>query len=240
MRIKEHPFLVLLIGGIVGCVFTFFGLNSEVKKLSEQVDSLRINKISVNALVDSSQLLQKPPARILFRETFDSNVNAWTSKISENSVRLVYDGKFIFQYEEEGYFIWSTVALPDSLPQNYDVELIAHHKKGKDDSEFGLFFCTDDKNFVRYCVTKSGYASLNIKREGKYLPRPFPITAGFDNQEGMQDVWVLKVRSDTVQYYINGAFAYEGAKGLDWKNIGVFVEDAQTIEFDELTVIEAK
>ncbi|MGB0931188.1 MAG: hypothetical protein ACPGVB_10450, partial [Chitinophagales bacterium] len=62
-------------------------------------------------------------------------------------------------------------------------------------------------------------------------------TAGFNNTEGtQQDVWTLKVRGNTVQYYVNDVFAYEGAKGLDWKFIGVFVEDVQTIEFDELTV----
>ncbi len=240
MRLNKHPFLVLLIGAIVGCLFTFFGLNSQIKQLSHQLEELKVNGISQEIGVDSSQSLKKPSSKVLFRETFDSNINLWTSKITENSIRLVYDGKFIFKYGEDKYFIWSTVALPDSLPHNYDVELIANHKEGNKDSEYGLFFCTDAKNFVRYCVTESGYASANIKRNGKYIPRPFPITAGFDNEEGLQDVWTLKVRSDSVQYYINSTLAYEGAKGLEWENIGVFVEDKQTIEFDELTIVETK
>ena len=240
MRLNKHPFLVLLIGTIIGCLFTFFGLNSEITKLSEQVDSLRTGGVKIHALVDSSQLLQKPPSKVLFRETFDSNVNSWTSKVTEKSIRLVYDGKFIFEYGEDDFFTWATVALPDSLPENYDVELIADHKKGRLDAEYGLFFCTDEKNFVRYCITESGYASMNIKIDGEYIPRPFPITAGFNNEEGMQDIWILKVRKDSVQYYINGTLAYEGAKGVNWTNVGVFVEDTQTIEFDELTIVEAK
>ena len=241
MRLQKHPFLVLLIGSIIGCLFTFFGLNSQIEELSNQINTLKKNGIPLQQnLVDSSQLLQKPASKILFRETFDSNLNAWTSKITENSIRLVYDGKFIFRYEEEDFFTWSTVALPDSIPNNYDVELIGTHKEGGEHSEYGLFFCTDNKNFVRYCITESGYASANIKLNGEYLPRPFPITAGFDNAEGMQDIWTVKVRKDSVQYYINGTLAYEGVKGLDWKYVGVFVEDIQTVEFDELTIVEAK
>lgn len=242
MRLNKHPFLVLLIGGIIGCVLTFWGLNSQIVKLSEQVDSLRTGGIIVKTSVDSSHTeeLQKPDSKVLFRETFDSNINNWTSKITETSVRLVYDGKFIFRYGEDDFFTWATVALPDSIPENYDVKLIGDHKVGREDSEYGLFFCTDAKNFVRYCNTKSGYASINIKIDGEYIARPMPITAGFDNVEGMQDVWTLKVRGDTVQYYVNGDLAYEGAKGLDWKFIGVFVEDVQTIEFDELTIVQGE
>ncbi len=240
MRLNRHPFLVLLIGAIVGCVLTFLGLNSQISKLSEQVDSLRTGGVVVTTSVDSSQLLKKPASKVLFRETFDSNINNWTAKITETSVRLVYDGKFIFRYGEDNFFTWATVTLPDSISENYDVELIADHKVGREDSEYGLFFCTDENNFVRYCNTKSGYASINIKTNGEYIPRPMPVTAGFDNREGMQDIWILKVRGDTVQYYVNGVFAYEGAKGLDWKYVGVFVEDVQTVEFDELTIVEGK
>ncbi|MEZ4883528.1 MAG: hypothetical protein R3E32_02235 [Chitinophagales bacterium] len=240
MRLNRHPFFILLIGAIVGCALTFFGLNSQISKLSNQVDSLRTGGIIGNAMVDSSQLLKKPANKILFRETFDSNINNWTAKITETSTRLVYGGKFIFEYGEDNFFTWATVSLPDSIPTDYDVELIADHKKGSEDSEYGLFFCTDENNFVRYCITKSGYVSVNIKTNGEYLPRPFPITAGFDNEDGMQDVWIVKVRGDMVQYYINGTLAYEGAKGLNWNYVGVFVEDKQTVEFDELTIVEGK
>lgn len=177
---------------------------------------------------------------LLFSDTFDDNVNNWDTQLKSYGMKILYNGKYILDYREDGYFWWSSMPMKREA-MNYTITLKCKHISGSADGYYGLIMTSDSANYHRFCLTGNGYASINVKEENKWQADMARYLGGFTPVNAIVgDVLVLKVRGIRFTYLANGKKVYSGTLNshVSWKNLGMFVEDKQTVEFDEIYVTE--
>ncbi|HRK28082.1 MAG TPA: hypothetical protein PK239_12445 [Chitinophagales bacterium] len=178
--------------------------------------------------------------QLLFNDTFDDNLNKWDTRLQENGMKIVYDGKYIIDYKEKGYFWWSWLSLKQEVA-NFKIVLKTRHKLGSPDKPFGIILSLDTANYYRFGITHNGYVSVNAKKNGNWQTNLVSHTGGF--KTNLADDWNLLevvVRGITLTYFANGKKVKDATLETDksWKRFGVYVEDRQTVEFDEITITE--
>lgn len=233
MRWKGRTIVGLLLGLLLGGLSVFFVQDSQVDRLSEKIDSLQT---LLPPPSDSTKVDSLSKTKYLIRETFDENANNWQEYLKDYGMKLLYDGRYIFRYTKPDFFIWSTIPVKEWV-RNYNITLSCAHKSGNSDALYGLMLNQDKENYNRFCVTESGYATINLKADGEWKNDIAKNLAGFDDSTTTDEL-LLQVRDKKYQYYVNGSLVKEGFVEMDWAYIGVFVADAQTVEFTELTIVE--
>lgn len=204
----------------------------------------RLPALAMEQYPDSAQTLQEHSDTgtengfLLFSDTFDDNVNNWDTQFKSYGMKILYNGKYIIDYKEDGYFWWSSVPMKREA-MNYTVTLKCKHISGSSNGYYGLIMTTDSANYHRFCLTRNGYASINVKKENKWQTDMAHYLGGFTPaKEVFGDVLVVKVRGIRFTYFANGKKVYSGTldNQISWKKLGMFVEDNQTVEFDEIYV----
>lgn len=233
MRWKGRTIVGLLLGLLMGGFGVFFIQDSQVATLTKRIDSLQI---LLPPPPDTTKTDSLSKTKYLLRETFDENPNNWQEYLKDYGMKLLYDGRYIFRYTKPDFFIWSTIPVKEWV-RNYDVTLHCTHKSGNSDALYGLMLNQDKENYNRFCTTESGYATINLKTDGKWQTDIAKNLAGFDDGT-TTDHLLLQVRGDKYQYFANGSLVKEGFVEMDWAYVGVFVADVQTVEFTELSIVE--
>ena len=231
IRWKGRTIMGLIIGLIFGGMGAFFVMNKQVQQLK---DGEIAQHESSTVITDSTA----KEVEYLLRETFDENVNDWQEYLKDYGMKLLYDGKYIMRYSKKDFFIWSTIEIPD-LPLRYDVELVARFKTGSENAVYGLMLNQDKDNYNRFSISASGYATINMKKEGKWQSDVISNLGGFDNAEDPDlDRLKVEVRGEKYRFFVNDRLVKDGFVKFDWKYLGTFVSDEQTVEFDELTIVK--
>ncbi|OWY19526.1 hypothetical protein C7N43_12225 [Sphingobacteriales bacterium UPWRP_1] len=240
---NRAPVIPALLAGLcVGLLLGYLFFQSRVNELQHRLSAME-QQLSSDRL--PRQVAEGPGeenGNLLFKDTFDDNVNNWDTQLKNYGMKILYDGKYIIDYRREGYFWWSGMPLKKQV-MNYDVVLKARHKSGTQQGYYGLLMTTDTINYYRFCLTNNGYASINVKQNDKWQPDMVRYLAGYKaaGTNTDEDLLELKVRGIRFTFYANGKKVHTGTLSTNenWKNVGMFVEDVQTVEFDELTVSEA-
>ncbi|OWY22295.1 hypothetical protein C7N43_14100 [Sphingobacteriales bacterium UPWRP_1] len=240
---NRTPVIPALLAGLLGgLLLGYLFFQSRTNELQHRLYVMEQQLYTDSLPAQIAESPDEEAGNLLFKDTFDDNVNNWDTQLKNYGMKILYDGKYIIDYRREGYFWWSGMPLKRQA-MNYDVVLKARHKSGTAQGYYGLIMTTDSVNYYRFCLTNNGYASINVKKDDKWQPDMVRYLAGYKaaGTDTDEDLLELKVRGIRFTYYANGKKVHTGTLNANenWKNVGMFVEDVQTVEFDELTVSEA-
>ncbi len=245
MRNNPPIVAIFLMGLFLGLLICYLFYKSQMNELKIRIATLEqqvqegVNALTINDQQSPNNTTSKN-SRLIFKDTFDDNVNRWDTQLRKHGMKIIYDGKFIIDYKEKGYFWWSWLPM-EREAANYDIILKANHKSGRSDKYYGLILSMDSVNYYRFSLTQNGYASINAKKNGEWQDDLINYIGGFKSTtEDGSDVFEVRVRGIRFTYLANGKKVYEGTLDTDksFKNMGLFVEDIQTVEFDEISINE--
>ncbi|QQS28758.1 MAG: hypothetical protein IPM47_18235 [Sphingobacteriales bacterium] len=245
MRNNPSVIAIFFMGVFLGILACYLYFKPQLIELKFKNSTLE-KQVQENAEMLSLTNQQSPDNpkekdnRLIFKDTFDDNVNRWDTQLRKHGMKIIYDGKFIIDYKEKGYFWWSWLPIKREAT-NYNVVLKSKQKSGRSDKYYGLILSMDSMNYHRFSLTNNGYASINLKKNGEWQNDLVNYIGGHKStSEDGSDIFEVRVRGIRFTYLANGKKVYEGTLDTDksWKNIGIFVEDIQTVEFDEISITE--
>lgn len=77
-------------------------LKIRIATLEQQVQE-GVNALTINDQQSPNNTTSKN-SRLIFKDTFDDNVNRWDTQLRKHGMKIIYDGKFIIDYKEKGTF----------------------------------------------------------------------------------------------------------------------------------------
>lgn len=176
-------------------------------------------------------------ANAQFKDTFDSNKLGWTEISSKNGEALIVDGKMHLE-GKDAPFLETHCYAPLDFKKDFEIKCDAFVKKISDNGEFGIILnYIDDGNFALFSITE-GKAAY-----GRYKDRI--RVGGF-----MQDVKLksqkkadlnLQIKSSyqKLEFFINNMKALEVRYlPLESTGVGFYIRGQQTIDFDNLEIIQ--
>jgi len=181
-------------------------------------------------------------APLLLNETFHSlsYKNGWAKRQNDKK----YDA-----YIDEGQYLVDTKTATCAvfgirrlfkLPGKYDIELTSTWKAGMVNRFYGLVLGIDLNNLYRFGVAANGAANASLIMNGALQTNPLGLTAGatFRNNGTNTNVHKIKVRGNTISYYVNDTLIGKTQSRLKFNKwfVGVTVCDKQKVAFDNLRI----
>jgi hypothetical protein len=178
--------------------------------------------------------------KVVLRENFNDNHNAWGIFPDTKPSYAIYNGKYIMDVTDSSTYC-SMISVNIDTTKNYSISAIAVHTSGTNTYGYGLSFGgTDPNNYYLFSISDGGYFSFGkfvagtfsslIKwttnaaiKTGNYVENKLQVT-----KEGRS--WKLLVNDQLLSTI--DAMPLMGSKA------GFSVSVYQRIEFDDLTILQ--
>jgi hypothetical protein len=231
----------LLVGAILGIGGTFYIFNSRITRLEATIEFGGKAKEQTNSSFKDKIIIEHDgkEVRTIFNETFDDNVLGWTTYNNNDATKSISDGKYIISNKIAGVDRWGAVPISE-LPTNYNIHVKCRFISGSEKDKFGIILLQNIGSDYRFNITKNGYASVSLIKDTIGRPDLIIPKAGFKNSEtGMFSDLLIEVRGDRYRYYVDDNLVGAGfINELKIKDIGVYVTDIQTVEFDNIKIMQ--
>jgi hypothetical protein len=175
--------------------------------------------------------------KVFFIENFTSNGNGWAVPSGDKRVDAEFGrGKYIMRSGNDECHVSGIVPVFDK-PRDFDIELVSTSRTTGVSRGRGLALGSGPDNAYHFLVSGAGEANIELSKDGEHQALPAPGTGvGIANAVRQR----LEARGDTIRYFVNDRYAGEIKNELDGKDwfVGLEVCGKQTVEFDQLTLIE--
>lgn len=191
-------------------------------------------------------------ANAQFKDTFDSNKLGWTEISGKDGDAVIVDGKMHIEGKKSGNSLFGALTgtqgepsyiethcyAPLDFKKDFEIKCDAYVKKINDNNTFGMILnYIDEGNFMAFMITE-GQATLVRYNDYKLIGR---IRANIKLKSQKKAELNLKIKStfQKLEFFINDMKALEARYlPLESTGIGFYVLGQQTIDFDNLEIIQ--
>jgi hypothetical protein len=173
-----------------------------------------------------------------FEENFDSNNNGWTEVISKKGESIVKDGTLKLRSKNETGFFESHCFTDIDVKRNFEIKCEVKVKEINDESTFGVILdYIDEGNYIVFCIFE-GNARLIRFEDGREVGS---ISNSIKLKSKKKTTVDLSIKStfQKLVFEVNGMKAIEARYlPLTSSGIGFYVYGNQTLEFDNLKIVQ--
>lgn len=191
-------------------------------------------------------------ANAQMKDTFDSNKFGWTEVSGKDGDALIIDGKMHIEGKKSGTSLFGALAgvqgapsfvethcyAPVDVKKDFEIKCDAFVKKISDNNTFGLILnYIDEGNYMAFVISE-GQAMLIRVKDYNMVGR---IRADIKLKSQKKADIKLKIKStfQKLEFFINDMKALECRYlPLESSGIGFYVFGQQTIDFDNLEIIQ--
>jgi len=182
-------------------------------------------------------ITKEPIYNNVFADDFSSNKNDWSTKNDEND-DISFSDNYTISRKTSGFFI-STLRMPVSNFLDFRIDLTLTHKAGAIDQSFGLCFSeTDADNLSVFSISADGsfHVGKFIKGEWSNIKQWIESDAIKQGNYNANTISFEQTKGKW-NFYINNTLVYTCDKQMLFESrFGCYVEDVQTIRFDNLRI----
>jgi hypothetical protein len=180
--------------------------------------------------------------KVLFKESFGDNANGWAIwKPGTHYDAYLENGEYVIEPRSPSNAP-EVIPMTFPRPENFDVEVSTIWKSGVTDHRYGLVLGIDKATYYTFGASGNGQAVVGINKGGAGDGIPDPI--GWQPKTAREGDGVsfnrlkIEVRGNRISYYVNDRYIGEIVNAIirdEWA-VGVMVQDAQRVAFDDLVL----
>lgn len=192
-----------------------------------------------------------PSEHVEFVENFDDDRWAWSVRKSGEISDAYFDnGNYIIRRKDPMSCTVEWIALPFSMPENFDIELTSIWKSGQVDQTYGLVLGRSRNDYYVFSLYGNGGAKVYLAFNRKFgSSRPESVMIDYKSGKAFPGDGIagnfqkIEARGDFFTYYVNNKYIGRvHNKELnfdrnDWR-IGGVVCQQQEVAFDQLKITE--
>ncbi len=182
--------------------------------------------------------------RAVFQDSFEDNRNEWFTGVTdnENVEASIHGGAYHVEMKTDSgwQYLNRSVVLDNS--KNFIVRMNVRQLSGSLDNEFGLIYNGSDvDNFYEFIITSEKNARLQRWSDGTKRILQEEVQVPAINPQGEWNVLEVRKINDAFSMFVNDAFVggYTASYLLVFgDDLGLMMRWSQTLEIDELSVVE--